>query len=162
MSESNNLLCGPLLRCVFNASISLILQLSRYRRYTFIDHGKDVWHGTLLVVLKGGEDTQPELELQGAEDSHPKPIALLSEKGRTFWRWPLAARLDDSEREVRYAVRGAGLEHAVEASFWVPGKEDSMRIMFYSCNGFDTDANPDDFAGVALWKDVLRSTSRPT
>jgi hypothetical protein len=30
---------------------------------------------------------------------------------------------------------------------------------FYSCNGWDADANADDFAGPVLWKDVMNSQS---
>lgn len=126
--------------------------------YTYIDYDKSIWNGTLLVVLKGDESSPPTLTLEGAEETSPSPVSLLSEKGHTFWRFPLAAALGDAERQVHYTVSGGPLQGEVKASWWVPGKEDAMRIMFYSCNGFDTEANPDDFAGVALWKDVLRST----
>lgn len=171
----------------------LHLSYEKTSRYTYIDHDEGIWHGTALVVLRGDDSHPPQLRLSGGEvEEQPNPVALLSENGHTFWRWPIAVRLHDKEREVQYTISpdegGEGVEKQEEwertlegndeAAFWVPGRDDSMRIMFYSCNGlallpissasqvdtdflvvcsYDTDANPDDFAGPALWRDVLRS-----
>lgn len=39
----------------------------------------------------------------------------------------------------------------------VPAAQDSMRIMFHSCNGFSVGTDEDFWSGPALWNDVLRT-----
>jgi hypothetical protein len=131
----------------------ILSSYSQPSRYTYIDHDEGVWHGSALVVLRGDDSHPPQLRLSNGDmEEQPSPVVLLSEGGHTFWRWPLEVRLRDKEREVRYTISpGNGtdgperkeewersLDGNEEASFWVPGKNDSMRIMFYSCNGYIT------------------------
>ncbi|KIJ52472.1 hypothetical protein M422DRAFT_243256 [Sphaerobolus stellatus SS14] len=65
----------------------------------------------------------------------------------------MLVRLGASEQEIRYKVES----HGIKGSFWVPGKDESMRIMFHSCNGFSVKIPKDAYAGPALWNDVLRT-----
>ncbi|KAJ4295874.1 hypothetical protein N0V88_004576 [Collariella sp. IMI 366227] len=41
-------------------------------------------------------------------------------------------------------------------SFFVPAVEESMRIMFHSCNGFSVGTDEEAYSGAALWNDVAR------
>ncbi|KAL5503806.1 hypothetical protein ACEPAH_7877 [Sanghuangporus vaninii] len=175
MSESGErqILCGPLVR------------------YTYIDHTTSTWNGSILVVLRGLPSEPPTLYIQPTLDGHKAPSAtnLLSEKGRTFWRFNISVPLKDGE-DTRVGYR-IGLPHdkddeAVahekgkengtgnmephrngqdedkdhpdenEFAFWVPAKDETMRILFHSCNGFSLGVKEGTFAGPVLWKDVMR------
>ncbi|TDL25496.1 hypothetical protein BD410DRAFT_886816 [Rickenella mellea] len=138
----DNILCGPLLR------------------YTYIDHSKSEWHGSALVVLKGAES--PTISSSHRFGSilagkKQKGVLLLSEKGHSIWRFAIKVSLNDADQRVDYKIKTYGPGACKrEASFWVPAKDDSMRILFHSCNGFSTNVKPDSFAGPALWNDVQR------
>ena len=41
-------------------------------------------------------------------------------------------------------------------SFFVPAENESMRIMFHSCNGFSVGTDEDAWSGACLWNDVMR------
>lgn len=43
----------------------------------------------------------------------------------------------------------------LETAFWVPAKEESMRLLFHSCNGFSLAVK--EGVGPVLWKEVRRS-----
>jgi hypothetical protein len=96
--------------------------------YTYIDHDKALWHGSALVVLAGDTSFPPTLLLDAA-DERVQPLALLSERGSTFWRFSLEVQLEEKEKKVGYRISGGTLERELEHAFWVPGKDDSMRIM---------------------------------
>ncbi|KZT54207.1 hypothetical protein CALCODRAFT_457001 [Calocera cornea HHB12733] len=139
----DSLLCGPLLR------------------YTWINHDTHEWHGSAFVVLRGSGSSVPSLRLTLADDAYFRQdlpgYCLLAESGHTFWRFSMTVPMSDGDRNAKYVIGGGDLEEGVEGDFWVPGREDSMRIMFHSCNGFGCEISKDNFAGPALWKDVLRT-----
>lgn len=90
---------------------------------------------------------------------------LLSGRDYSFWRFSISVPLDDEDRDVSYEVRLPSVEGDAQTSsegvqekiytFWVPGKEETMRILFHSCNGFSL-GKETVFAGPVLWKDVMR------
>ncbi|KAH8109595.1 hypothetical protein DFH11DRAFT_1627141 [Phellopilus nigrolimitatus] len=136
-----NILCGPLLR------------------YTYIDHKTSVWNGSILVVIQGFE--RPVLSIRPAVDEAPSPTELLSEHGHSFWRFSIAVPLAEEDLEVSYAFKAAGTQSGSEqgkkeCTFWIPAKEETMRLLFHSCNGFSLGVKEGTFAGPVLWKDVLR------
>src|SRR5262249_28593164 len=56
----------------------------------------------------------------------------------TFWRFNLEIELGDEQQHIAYRInRGPSL------GFWVPGRGQSMNIMFHSCNGFSLSVNSD-------------------
>ncbi|KAF8911126.1 hypothetical protein CPB84DRAFT_1672473 [Gymnopilus junonius] len=75
----------------------------------------------------------------------------------TFWRFLIKVPLAQHEMSVRYSInKGQQLE------FWVPGRNQNMRWAAYSCNGFSSGVNPDDFRGPGfksgydpVWMDLL-------
>lgn len=83
---------------------------------------------------------------------------LHTERGYTFWRFSVEVELRDKEQRIAYRInRGPA------TGFWVPAKNQSMNIMFHSCNGFSLSVNPDELSGPdPLWRDVLNNhQSRP-
>lgn len=83
---------------------------------------------------------------------------LHAERGYTFWRFSIEVELREEEQRIAYRInRGPA------TGFWVPAKNQSMNIMFHSCNGFSMSINPDDLSGPdPLWRDVLNNhQSRP-
>ncbi|KAK5213232.1 hypothetical protein LTR41_000811 [Exophiala xenobiotica] len=71
----------------------------------------------------------------------------------TFWRFNLEIELVDEQQHIAYRInRGASV------GFWVPGRGQTMNMMFHSCNGFSLSVNPNNFSGPdPLWRDVLNT-----
>lgn len=71
----------------------------------------------------------------------------------TFWRFNLEIELDTEQRHIAYRIN-----RAPAIGFWVPGRGQTMNMMFHSCNGFSLSVHPDDFSGPdPLWRDVLNT-----
>ncbi|ETW85467.1 hypothetical protein HETIRDRAFT_32709 [Heterobasidion irregulare TC 32-1] len=75
----------------------------------------------------------------------------------TFWRFLIEIPLDEHEMRIRYHVN-----HGQEFDFYVPGRNQNMRLAAYSCNGFSAGVNADDFRGPGfqsgydpVWVDLL-------
>lgn len=119
-------------------------------RYTYIDYTTGVWNGSLLIVLDA-EVAPRSLNLSYDAKKHSlTPKNILSEHGHSFWRYSLTVHLLPDEQRVEYNLD----DPHVHGSFSVPGQDQSMRIMFHSCNGFSVKIPADQFAGPALWNDV--------
>lgn len=58
-------------------------------------------------------------------------VKLHAERGVTFWRFNLEIEL--TEWQVRIAYR---INNGASVGFWIPGRGQTMNIMFYTCNGF--------------------------
>ena len=71
----------------------------------------------------------------------------------TFWRFSIEVELGEHQTHIAYRInRGPAV------GFWVPGRGQSMNLMFHSCNGFSMSVNPDLFSGPdPLWRDVLNT-----
>ena len=140
-------------------------------RYTYID-GKDensVWHGSLLVVVKGEDDSRPTLVLHVGDDSvgvKPLSVFQIAEKDYscTFWRFPLQVKLTNKDQRIPYELETSSHDFDKRSySFWVPSKDESMRILFHSCNGFSLGVvDKGTYTNLALWNDVLKSTFLPS
>jgi len=78
---------------------------------------------------------------------------LHAEQGVTFWRFNIEVELRDKQQRIAYRInRGPA------TAFWVPAKGQAMNIMFYSCNGFSHDIDPNKFSGPdPMWRDVLNT-----
>ncbi|KAI0178823.1 hypothetical protein GGR52DRAFT_588652 [Hypoxylon sp. FL1284] len=78
---------------------------------------------------------------------------LHAERGQTFWRFNIEVELRDQQQRIAYRIN-----HGPATGFWVPARDQSMNIMFHSCNGFSLSVNPDDFSGPdPMWRDVLNN-----
>lgn len=60
-----------------------------------------------------------------------KGVRLHAERGVTFWRFSLEVELGDHQARIAYRINGSA-----SVGFWVPARDQSMNIMFHSCNGF--------------------------
>jgi len=80
-------------------------------------------------------------------------IRLHAERGVTFWRFNLEVELGSTQMRIAYKIN-----HGPAVGFWVPAKNESMNIMFHSCNGFSFSVDSTQFCGPdPLWRDVLNT-----
>ncbi|AEO54125.1 hypothetical protein MYCTH_2296300 [Thermothelomyces thermophilus ATCC 42464] len=151
--DGREIVCGPLLN---------------YRR---MEGAR--WIGSVLVVTAGGGRTQPlvpTLELRkaaaaagagagGGGDRTVEGTCLYSDVRNTFWRFDLVVEMEEAETKWEYELPGLRFASATKPrvnSFFVPAVNESMRIMFHSCNGFSVGTDEAAWSGPALWNDVLR------
>jgi hypothetical protein len=78
---------------------------------------------------------------------------LHAERGYTFWRFNIEVELGRTQQRIAYRInRGPAM------GFWVPARDQTMNIMFHSCNGFSMSVNPDELSGPdPMWRDVLNT-----
>jgi hypothetical protein len=148
-ADGKEIVCGPLLN---------------YRRME-----GTTWIGSVLVVTAGGGRTQPivpTLDLrrvgggkEGGEKTGIEGTCLYSDARNTFWRFNLAVEMEEAETSWEYELPGMHFASRTKPrvnKFFVPALDESMRIMFHSCNGFSVGTDEAAWSGPALWNDVLR------
>jgi hypothetical protein len=139
------------------------------------------WHGTVLLVTKPGQK-HPKLELKslghavaegGAQSNsvigtHAETIdglKLYADPQKAFWRFSLKVPLEP-ESQVRWQYTIPNMKVISEAStipsreFYVPAANQSMRLMFHSCNGFSVGTDINFWSGPVLWKNVLEKHAK--
>ena len=83
----------------------------------------------------GAPQTNPQTGVRGERASNRgqqvRGIRLHAERGVTFWRFNLEVELSGQQTRVAYSINGSP-----SVGFWVPGRIQSMNVMFHSCNGF--------------------------
>lgn len=160
--DGREVVCGPLLN---------------YRR---MNEGR--WHGSVLIVVKGGGLQvlyQPSLQLRRVGEASQLAAAvdnasaqsqtvqfesqrLYSDGRNTFWAFDISVPIESSETKYEYEipdVRYSSEKKPRVNSFFVAAADESMRIMFHSCNGFSVGTDEDAWSGPALWNDVVRKHS---
>lgn len=92
-----------------------------------------------------GEKVQKYKDVRG--------FRLHAEKGYTFWRFNIEVELREKQQRIAYRInRGPAM------GFWVPARQQTMNMMFYSCNGFSLSVNSNDMSGPdPMWRDVLNT-----
>ncbi|KAJ5909091.1 hypothetical protein N7495_001773 [Penicillium taxi] len=138
-----------------------------------MDYGQSpVWNGSVLVVTRPGQ-AQPQLQLrqlgpvasQGEFQSHAQinqtvdGLKLYEDPLKAFWRFSLTVPVESYEASWEYDIPGLYNESGQVNAPWtfvVPAEEQSMRIMFHSCNGFSVGTDLNAWLGPNLWNDVLR------
>ena len=88
-------------------------------------------------------------------------LCLYSDPRIAFWAFELT--LDMGETETKWEYTLPDLRKSREPSpksnkycFFVPPRGESMRILFYSGNGFNLGIDESEWNGSVLWRDVLR------
>ncbi|KAJ5343796.1 uncharacterized protein N7506_003620 [Penicillium brevicompactum] len=128
-----------------------------------------VWHGSVLIVTKPGQEG-PQLRLrqlgsvdgQGgtAQPQTVEGLKLYEDPEKAFWRFSLAVPVESFEARWEYDIPGlcnaSGDQVQAPWEFVVPAEEQSMRIMFHSCNGFSVGTDMNAWVGPNLWNDVMR------
>lgn len=158
ISEELEVICGPLLN---------------YLGMTY-ETERPIWHGTVLLVTKPGQK-HPRLELKpvkqepnwfsGKQSETIDALKLYADPQKAFWRFSLTVPLEpDSEARWEYTIPGMKMISEVSTShtrdFFVPAANQSMRLMFHSCNGFSVGTDTDFWSGPILWKNVLETHSK--
>ena len=165
----SKVLCGPLLRCV---KVKIYDRITAHTvtvaRYTHSDYEEGVWHGSVLLIVSNSSNRPPTLHLSpehfpdksASIPGHPLHSENGSDGGWTFWRFSLVIPLWEGDQRVDYEIKlFEQSSRCCNASFYVPAKEESMRILFHSCNGFSVSVNKNMYKEPSLWNDVLRSES---
>lgn len=128
------------------------------------ENGNVVWHGSVLLVTKPGENL-PQLELEslgaynGGKSSAGNPgkqlvdgLKLFADPDKTFWRFNLQLPLSDVQATWQYTIPNVYFMSSVSKEksrrFVVPAASESMRIMFHSCNGFSVGTDEDFWSGM--------------
>lgn len=113
-----------------------------------------LWRGSVTYVTRDANsdyDKFPAFVL-GSSATQAAPLKFAALEGISFWRYDLDLETNPAD-PIRVPYR-LGTEHP-EYSFWIPGQAETMRTMFYSCNGFSLAVDPKTFPGQ-MWEDVLR------
>ncbi|KAI5273272.1 hypothetical protein E4T47_03448 [Aureobasidium subglaciale] len=112
----------------------------------------------LYSTTKDGSRTQTRDGEKAGRFREVKAACLHRERGVTFWRFSLEIELGLKQARVAYRIN-----QGPAIGFWVPGRGQSMNMMFHSCNGFSLSVNSNEFTGPdPLWRDVLnKHSSRP-
>ncbi|KAI2783542.1 hypothetical protein F4815DRAFT_355213 [Daldinia loculata] len=90
-------------------------------------------------------------------------ICLYSDPRNTFWQFPIACEIGNTETKWAYSIANVRYKSATKPKtnyFFVPAIDESMRIMFHSCNGFSVGTDEDAWSGPALWNDVVRNHAK--
>jgi hypothetical protein len=149
-SKGLEVICGPLLN---------------YRHMSGENTDNPIWHGSVLIVsLAGNIPEKLNLQQAGAgSNGRPEQIQgtkLYEDEKSAFWQFSIAVPFLDEESEWDYSIPGMRTKDGKNVDkplrFFVPSKQESMRIMFHSCNGFSVGTDEEAWSGPALWNDVLR------
>lgn len=133
------ILCGPLIN---------------YQHMDYSGNGVR-WNGSVLIVTKPTQST-PRLAYGPAqsrgESMSTDGLKLYQDPDKAFWRFSLEVPLADMQAEWSYAIQNIRFLSDVHGkdgrrSFFVPGADESMRIMFHSCNGFSVGTDEDFWSG---------------
>lgn len=124
--ETPNIL-KPILKCG---------PLIRYHGTNYVANtARPLWRGSILIVTELEHDPRLSLWIGSVADEQDGRgldrvvrSKLLEERGICFWRFGIEVELGAEERRVQYRI-GFGAVGELLRAFWVPGKEDSMRIM---------------------------------
>lgn len=103
-------------------------------------------HSALTRLQKNdGEKANRSREVQGCR--------LHAERGVTFWRFSIEVELTNEQGRIAYRIN-----NGAPVGFWVPASNQSMNVMFHSCNGFSMTVDSNQFSGPdPMWRDVLSS-----
>ncbi|KOS20443.1 Uncharacterized protein ESCO_005528 [Escovopsis weberi] len=172
-SDGKDVVCGPLLnyrRTEQGQWVGSVLVVVR-------GGGKHVVHQPTLVLQRAGEAAllasraTTVTNIDDEDDNTPDDGTLLgrvsqiegqrlySDPRYTFWVFDIRVPIEASEIKYEYALpqmRFSGQHKPRLNSFFVPAADESMRIMFHSCNGFSVGTDEKAWSGQALWNDVLR------
>ncbi|KHN95272.1 uncharacterized protein MAM_06776 [Metarhizium album ARSEF 1941] len=172
--DGKEIVCGPLLN---------YRQMEHNRWYGSVlivttGGGKRILYQPSLV-LRRADDAAATSAQNGANATsatrHPDTAAasssgtrfeakrLYSDPRNTFWVFEIDVPIE--AREVKYEYEIPDVRYSRDHkprvnSFFVPAADESMRVMFHSCNGFSVGTDEEAFSGAPLWRDVMRKHAR--
>ncbi|KAI0429405.1 hypothetical protein F5Y09DRAFT_260417 [Xylaria sp. FL1042] len=90
-------------------------------------------------------------------------VCLYSDPRATFWDFPITCDIGATETKWAYSISDVRYKSATKPRinhFFIPAIDESMRIMFHSCNGFSVGTDEEAWSGPALWNDVARNHAK--
>lgn len=115
------------------------------------------WKGSAMYVTAdegSNYDNFPAFKVQELEVKAEKVYSAFK---HTFWRFRFTVEMGETQTRCTYQL---GAEHP-PFDFYVPGKDQDMNIMFYSCNGFSLGTQTQYFK-ASMWDDVMdKHETRP-
>lgn len=173
--ELPEVMCGPLLNykgmsghgslsVLWHGSVLLVTKpghhFPKLKLKCTISHGEG--SPSVSNVLGTVMNNGPPPRNLSSETPHEHYIfgeKLYEDTVKAFWRFDIHVPLQDHERLWEYTIASINLLSGASPrirTFVVPSTTQSMRIMFYSCNGFSIGTDEEAWSGPALWNDVLR------
>ncbi|OAA49312.1 Alkaline phosphatase D-related protein [Metarhizium rileyi] len=172
--DGKEIVCGPLLN---------YRRMDQDRWYGSVlvvakGGGKDILYQPFLVLRRAGEaaamlaqtgangtgSTHADIDTAaGDRGTQFEAQRLYSDPRNTFWAFDIDVPIEAREIKYEYEIRDVrySRDHKPRInSFFVPAADESMRVMFHSCNGFSVGTDEDAFSGAPLWRDVLRKHAR--
>jgi hypothetical protein len=141
----------------------------RLRRAESISNGASGLGHTLRSIDVNGVDgdansSEPRSERPITTESDTeikvKGVKLYSDLQNVFWRFHIQVEMQEAETHWEYEIPGLRFPPTTKKtdkqSFFVPARNESMRVMFHSCNGFSVGTDEAAWSGPALWNDVIR------
>lgn len=127
----------------------------------------NIWIGSVLVVVVGGGREQFFMLLfnfcrvggEGGQGMDVEGVCLYLDLRNIFWRFDFVVEMGGREIKWEYELFGLRYKSQLKLRvnvFFVLVIMESMRIMFYSCNGFSVGMDEEVYSGVCLWNDVMR------
>ncbi|KAG5982668.1 hypothetical protein E4U55_001550 [Claviceps digitariae] len=165
--DGKEIVCGPLLNYRY-------MEQNRWYGSVMVvakGGGKDILYQPLLVLRRVGvakklaPGASPQHGANGSVDqgeSHETEFGarrLYSDHRNTFWVFEIEVPIEAEEIKYEYVIPDVrySREHKPRVNnFFVPAADESMRVMFHSCNGFSVGTDEEAFSGAPLWKDVMR------
>ncbi|KAK2593832.1 hypothetical protein QQS21_008490 [Conoideocrella luteorostrata] len=174
-ADGKEVICGPLLNYRYmeqNRWYGSVLVVTK-------GGGKDVLYQPSLLLRRVGEaksllpgEAGAGTALNGANGNTDQSASqgtqfearrLYSDPRSTFWAFQIDVPVEANEVKYEYVIHEVrySREHKPRVnSFYVPAADESMRVMFHSCNGFSVGTDEEAFSGAPLWRDVMRKHER--
>ncbi|KAG6224831.1 hypothetical protein E4U26_003468 [Claviceps purpurea] len=167
--DGKEIVCGPLLNYRYmdenhwHGSVMVVAK----------GGGKNILYQPSLVMRRvgaagnpvAGASAQPSangsttMDQDASQGTQFEARRLYSDHRNTFWAFEIAVPIEAEETKYEYFIPDVRYSRAHKPrvnNFFVPAADESMRIMFHSCNGFSVGTDEEAFSGAPLWKDVLR------
>jgi hypothetical protein len=141
----------------------------KLRRAESISNGTNFLRDTLRLIDVNRVDDAinsrgPRSELpiftESNGETEVKGVKLYADLQNVFWRFHIQVEMQEAETHWQYEIPGLRFppktKKTDKQSFFVPARNQSMRVMFHSCNGFSVGTDEAAWSGPALWNDVGR------
>jgi PhoD related phosphatase len=146
--------CDPVLKEVY---------FGPYLRFTNVDLQRNLWLGSILLILPSNLPP-PRLEFHQSRDfSHLQsaiPHCIYSYDNYSFFRYDLVMPIFPHEQKWTYAITTQGTQIW---EFTIAGQQQQWRFIAWSCNDFSSSVKQeerDKLGFGTLWKDVMDRYSK--
>ncbi|KAF9354545.1 hypothetical protein BGX34_010951 [Mortierella sp. NVP85] len=129
--------CGPLLR------------------YQNLDIHQGIWIGSILVVSRPENQGQPPVLTWSDNKTSQNVTAEVIEGYQHSYFWRYSLRIPQ-EHQVTKTITYSFNNGPAKWYFYIAGRSETFRWMFYSCNGFSSSTDARALGGAnPLWNDMM-------